>query len=528
MMIMVNIREMFKRSLRGITNKKTRVSLAVALPLALSLVSCASDEPSDSGSSQTTAPTTTSGSNNVSTTRTITEVTERGTAEGGQQTGANNEDKLDLSAFPSTLVVTFSATGASIEGSVAGVAVETTGADVVIRSTAVGVNYILRGSSNTGSLKLYSNDKYLITLDNLVLGNNDGAALNLQSGAAAFVYLPNGSESTLSDASSYATINEDAKGTVFAEGKLLLSGLGKLNVKGLYKHGIASDDYVRLSSGTVHINSTGKDGIHTNDAFYMDGGTLSIDAVSDAVEVEKGHVIVNDGVLTLKAGGDGIAASYDVDTTYDAFVTLNGGTYTITSEEGIESKSTLTINGGTYVVNTTDDGFNASKAIYINGGKLYIKSTTNDAVDSNGTLTITGGHTVAIGARTPEASFDSDRNTFKITGGTIVGIAGSSSTPTASVSTQNSLLSSSLGVSGQLLHIASAGGEEVLTFLVPESYSRLLFSSPKLKSNTVYTIYSGGSVVGGSDFSGLYLTGTYSGGTATGRSFTTNSRVTSL
>lgn len=505
-----------------------RIEYSVALPLALSLASCASDEPESNSGNQTTTTTTPTGGTNSSTTRVISEATEHGTAEGGQQTGANSEDRLDLSAFPNTVTITFAATGASVSGSVAGVAVETTGADVVIRSTAVGVNYILRGNSNTGSLKVYSNDKYLLTLDNLVLSNNDGAALNLQSEAAAFVHLPNGSESTLSDASSYATANEDAKGAIFAEGKLLLSGLGKLNVKGLYKHGIASDDYVRLSSGTVQVHSTGKDGIHTNDAFYMDGGTLTVDAVSDAVEVEKGHVVINDGMLTLKAGGDGIAASYDTDATYDPFVTLNGGTYTITSEEGIESKSTLTINGGTYVVNTTDDGFNATKAIYINGGKLYIKSTANDAVDSNGTLTVTGGHTVAIGAGMPETSFDSDRNTFKITGGTLVGIAGSSSTPTANVSTQNSVLSSNLGASGQLLHIASSEGEEVLTFLVPQSYSRLLFSSPKLRSNTTYTVYTGGSVVGGTDFHGLYLTGTYSGGTATGRSFTTSSRVTNV
>ena len=79
------------------------------------------------------------------------------------------------------------------------------------------------------------------------------------------------------------------------------------------------------------------------------------------------------------------------------------------------------MNGGDVSVYSYDDCMNASKSIVINGGNIYCYSSGNDGVDSNGTLTITGGTIVSIGTTSPEEGFDCDQNTFKITGGTILG-----------------------------------------------------------------------------------------------------------
>lgn len=54
----------------------------------------------------------------------------------------------------------------------------------------------------------------------------------------------------------------------------------------------------------------------------------------------------------------------------------------------------------------------------------YLYSTSNDAVDSNGKITITGGLMVAAGTTGVEEGFDCDKNTFKVTGGTLLGIGG--------------------------------------------------------------------------------------------------------
>ena len=107
----------------------------------------------------------------------------------------------------------------------------------------------------------------------------------------------------------------------------------------------------------------------------------------------------------------------------------------------------------------------------------------------------------------------------------MVGIGGASSTPTASVSTQPSVLLGS-GTANQVLHIRSSAGAEVLTFLIPRSYTTMLFSSPKLKLTQTYQVYTGGSVSGGTTSTGLYTSGSYTPG-ITATSFTTSGMVTS-
>jgi hypothetical protein len=186
----------------------------------------------------------------------------------------------------------------------------------------------------------------------------------------------------------------------------------------------------------------------------------------------------------------------------------------------------LTINNGTITTKTSDDGINASDAMYINGGVIYAYSSSNDAIDSNGTLTVTGGTVVAAGTSAPEEGFDCDHNTFKITGGTLIGIAGASSAPTASVCKQPSVLLGS-GSANKLINIQSSDGVEALTFLIPRSYSTMLFSSSKLKSGTTYTVYTGGSVTGGTVVNGLYTAGEYTPGTS-GSTFTVSSMFTKV
>ena len=216
-------------------------------------------------------------------------------------------------------------------------------------------------------------------------------------------------------------------------------------------------------------------------------------------------------------------------------MTVNAGNILIMTEkngaEGFESKQTLAINGGTIAINAYDDAINASKNITINGGEMYFYSIGNDAIDSNGTLTITGGLIVASGTNSPECAFDCDNNTFKITGGTAIGVGGSTSSPTSNACTQRVLVWGASGfTAGQMISIKSSGGSEILTFKLPRTYSgnmTLVFTSPSLQANTAYTIYKGSNVTGGSNFYGLYSDAVSSGGTSSA-TFTTSSMVTTV
>ncbi|MGN7783433.1 carbohydrate-binding domain-containing protein [Niabella sp. 22666] len=509
------------------TNARLTTYLLIVL-LGISLLSCSKTDITSTDTEESTGST---GGGNSSSLNIEDIATVSAAKEGNSDSAYNADDLIENSSFTSTVTIAFGSSN-TITNPLAssGVSITESGGDVIITSTAKAVQYVVSGTTSNGSLKIYSDNKFKLTLNGVTITNNDGPAINIQSGKRSFIVLADNTINTLTDGSTYATNTEDMKGAFFSEGQMIFSGNGTLNVKGNYKHGIVSDDYVRVRSGNINITGAATDGIHTNDAFIADGGTLNIKATSDGIECEEGYIVINNGAFIIQTGDDGIAASYNTDATIDPFVTINGGTFNITttSGEGIESKSTLTINDGTLVLKTYDDGLNAGKALYINGGTTYVYSSNNDGIDSNGILTVTGGKTVSVGSGSPEEGFDCDNNTFKITGGIIVGIGGATSMPTATVSTQRSVRLGDASAS-QLIHIeASDGSAEALTFTVPRTYATLLFSSPKLKATTAYTLYTGGSVTGGTNLNGLYISGSYIKGTATSETtFTTSTMVTS-
>ncbi|WP_179352525.1 carbohydrate-binding domain-containing protein [Winogradskyella vidalii] len=470
---------------------------------------------------------------------TIADTNVIGTAEGDtNNTGYDEDDLVENATFEDTVQIVFSNASATITNPVPDdVVITQDGADITINSTISKVAYEVSGTTTDGMLKIYSDKKFKLSLSDLSITNADGPAINIQSSKTIFVVLEG--TNNLTDAAVYSDIpdDEDAKAAFFSEGQLVFSGSGALNVAGLYKHGIASDDYVRVISGTISVTEAASDAIHTNDYIIVDGGTLNLSASSDGMDCEEGYIIINDGAFTINTVDDGIVASYDIDEEEEPDdsilpnVTINGGDFMIntTEGEGIESKGIMTINDGAINITAYDDGLNANGTLYINGGNTYVYSTLNDAIDSNEGITITGGTTIAIAVRTdePDGSFDCDDGLFKITGGTILGLALNTSFPTESESTQNAVIFDGINAN-QLLNIQSEDGAEALTYQVPYSVNTIIYSNAKLETGQTYKIFTGGSVSNGTEVNGLYTSGTYSGGEDSGDSFTISSTVTQI
>jgi hypothetical protein len=500
-------------------------------------------------------------------------------------TGANPEDMVENTSFAYTInfdLSTLSATSSSGDLTIDNTAgtISLDGSPVVnfSQNATLGltinasfpagtyVEYVLTGSY-AKCVTIFSADKFKLTLDGAAIASTNGPAINIQSKVRAFVVLPSGTTTTLSDTSTYTkrylsdgTTQMDLKAAFFSEGSLIFSGSGALNITGVYKHVVCSDRHIRVRGGTITLaDTTTKNGIHTTNAFVMDGGTVTITTPhatgGKGIKVEGaesdtqplGFIAINDGTLNINTNDKAITASWetseDGDLTAtsadpDPRVTINGGTINITTTgtpvedvlapEGIESKSVLTINGGSLEIGTTDDSLNAIKGLAINGGYIHVVSSANDAIDSNGYMTITGGVIVAHGTVVPEGAFDCDQNTFTVTGGLFIGLAGDTSNPTASVSTQNSVILRHLNATG-LLVIKDSSGNVAFASQIPDIVSTILLSSPSLATGTSYSIYTGGSLSSwGQNFNGLYVEpSTYTGGTLKS-TFTVSSALTML
>ena len=319
-----------------------------------------------------------------------------------------------------------------------GVQVQATGADVVINSTLEKdlINYHISGTTEDGSLKIYSVKKFNLKLNGVAITNPDGPAINIQSGKNAYIELLAGTNSVLNDGTTYAAAplnaegeEEDQDAALFSEGDLKFSGSGNLTVNaiGTKKHAIASDDEIEILSGNITIAKSQKDGIHGKSGVEISGGQISVISNSDAIDgdegyvnisggnieinntVSKAHGIVCDSTLNISGGeinitlaGDqakALKAAQDINlssgiinitTTGAAVLEAEGSGYNPSYSTGIKSDANVNASGANITIITKGvggKGISADKDINIRSGIVTITSSGNGATYQDATNT---------------------------------------------------------------------------------------------------------------------------------------------
>ena len=197
-----------------------------------------------------------------------------------------------------------------------GIDVEVTGAHVVVHSQFdMGeVNYICSGTANDGSVKVYSENKFSLLLNNVNLTNPTGPAVNIQSKKRAFIHLVADTENSLTDGTQYSApavvdgIEEDQKAALFSEGKMTFIGSGMLTVNGLGndQHAICADRELTVEEGHIIVTSATSDGVHAQ-GFVMRGGLLDITATRDGVDADVDQIEVHCGSISVLGTSDDVA-----------------------------------------------------------------------------------------------------------------------------------------------------------------------------------------------------------------------------
>lgn len=321
-------------------------------------------------------------------------------------------DYIENSSFTKEVTIVFDGDKATVKGTVAGVNVVIDGAHVTVNSTASSVVYNLTGTSSDGSFKIYSDNRFCIFAYGLNLTSSRGAAINSQSGKTMY-FITGVNGCTLRDAQTYAATPslEDEKATLFSEGQIVFSGMGKLNVTSQAHHAIASDDYIRFRVGTnTRLLSYAGHGVKANDGVFINGGVLNIEVLGDGSKGinSEDDVIVSGGRTTIIT--DGATRIAGVDTTSvaalkcDSTVTINGGELRFLTRgngsKGINVNGNLNLTDGKlYIVNLGVNDTSKAKGIKLDGnltmtsGHLYVFSEARYTLDVRGSTTFANGYT---------------------------------------------------------------------------------------------------------------------------------------
>jgi hypothetical protein len=244
--------------------------------------------------------------------------------------------------------------------------------------------YRLTGSTTTGSFKVYSDYKLEIELDNASITNDNGAAINIQTGKKTTIRVKDGTVSNLCDSEKYNTpSDEDEKATLFSEGQLEFRGKGTLNITGKKKHAICSDDYVELKNTNINVLSASSDGIHVNDYVSILSGSLTMKNLGgDGIDCDdEGYFSMEDGTVNIEVSTDtrkGIKASGGSVTISGGSIDLNLTGNTVIEDNdpsyctGIKAGSDLNISGGTFNIVHTGT---AGKGISVDGAATFTGGT---------------------------------------------------------------------------------------------------------------------------------------------------------
>lgn len=349
--------------------------------------------------------------------------------------------------------------------------------------TAAGY-YDVTGTLTDGSLIVDAgkNAKVFIRLNGVHITCADDAAIRVNQADKVFLTLAEGTENAVTSGETYSetALADKTDGAIFSHDDLTINGSGSLTVTAAYKHGIAANDSLRITGGSITVTAPA-DTIHVNDALRITGASL-----------------------TLTAGDDAIHS--------DTSIAILGGSLTVTDcYEGIEALEILIVDDD-ITVTSTDDGINACgtqtadgnlPSVTINGGTVTLLNPSGrdaDGIDSNGNIDIGGGlvyiSLVGDGSNCALDYGSENGGVCRINGGTVVACGGSSMLETMSEnSAQPSLLYAGANqAAGTEITLQDSSGETLLTCTAPNSFSAVLVSCPAMQTGSTYTLTLGDTV----------------------------------
>ena len=277
--------------------------------------------------------------------------------------------------FSDAATITLTGDGAEISGSGA----YTNDGSVVITNAGY---YVVTGTLTDGYLSVdaYDSSKVFILLKDAEINCSDNACIRVDQADKVFLTLAEGSNNTLTSGQTYSdeALADGTDGAIFAHDDLTINGSGSLTVNAKYRHGIAANDDLVITGGTITVTAAA-DAIHANDSLRIREASITVNAGDDGLvtsnEAENGYLYIESGTLQITAADDGIHTTGDI--------TIAGGDLTLsTGDDGIHSDTSVSIADGTILIHECYEGIEAL-IIDVSGGDITLYPQ-DDGFNANG------------------------------------------------------------------------------------------------------------------------------------------------
>lgn len=309
--------------------------------------------------------------------------------------------------FAAKVKVEFAGNGVRLSELPLGVSADVNGADVLLRSNARGVEYIISGKTANGALTVVSEFSPLVTLDSVSLVSNGRNAVQISS--KGVIYMRTLRQSRVADVAAAKKADSQSAAVKFM-GKALLFGSGRLLVEAERRSGIFCTDTLFVDGADVKISKAPNNAIMANSAIVANGGRLIAYSQKDVLKCKKGSIAVLGGNLTIASHAqkaDGVQAVNYYQKGGDVRIYVSGA-----AADGVKCDNVLAVSGGLLDITTDGDAiFNSKKSDYssasclksggliaISGGKNLLRSYGDGAkgVSCDSTIVISGGVLMAL------------------------------------------------------------------------------------------------------------------------------------
>ena len=289
--------------------------------------------------------------------------------------------------------------------------------------------YIISGTASDGRIVVDAgdDDKIQIVFDNCSITSSSNSALNIKNADKVFITIPDGTKNTITDGKTYADNSDDSSvdSAIYSKCDLVINGSGELTVNGNMSHAIVSKDDLKLTGGTVTVNSvnsaiSGKDSVRianvklnitsggdgiksTNEKdsdkgfVYIESGDITVNAENDAIQAESYVTVLNASINGETGGGSSKSTKTHTDDFGGRGMWGNNNNTSQSTDssdtesaKGIKAGTDITFDGASVTLNCADDTLNAGGDVNIAGGTLKFASG-DDGIHADENFIISGG-----------------------------------------------------------------------------------------------------------------------------------------